>query len=68
MMAPYTPVANFADKGLLIHGNYSAHTSPVIYETVREMGHHVVCRPPYGPQDKPVEFAINQVINTLELR
>ncbi len=31
-------------------------------------GHRVVCRPPYHPQDGPVEYAINQVCLNLTKR
>jgi len=37
-----------------------------VYEAVRDRGHRVVCRPPYQPQDGPVEFAINQVYCCIE--
>ena len=44
------------------------HKAPEVYEAVRERGHCVVCRPPYRPQDGPVEYAINQVCGCLEKR
>jgi hypothetical protein len=37
------------------------HHAPEVYEAMRECGHHVICHPPYHPQDGPVEYAINQV-------
>ena len=39
-----------------------------MYKAVWERGHRVVCRPPYRPQDGPVEYAINQVCGRLEKR
>jgi hypothetical protein len=35
---------------------------------VSEHGHRVICRPPYRPQDGPVEYAINQVCVNLVKR
>ena len=34
----------------------------MVYEAVRRSGHRVVPRPPYRPQDGPIEYAINQVL------
>ena len=68
VLGAYTPVANPDERQVLIHDNYSSHTSPVIFETVRQMGHRVVCRPPYRPHDGPVEFAINQAVSRLRNR
>jgi hypothetical protein len=53
--------ANPALHKLQIHDNLSSHKSLEVLEAVRRRGHRVVCRPPYRPQDGPVEFAINQV-------
>jgi transposase len=47
----------------LIYDNLTSHKAPEVYEAVRECGHRVVCRPPYRPQDGPVEYAINQTCN-----
>ena len=62
----YDAVANPALRRTLIHDNLSAHRAPEVYEAVRERGHCVVCRPPYRPQDGPVEYAINQVCVQLD--
>jgi hypothetical protein len=64
----YDAVANPALRRTLIHDNLSAHKAPEVYEAVRERGHRVVCRPPYRPQDGPVEYAINQVCVQLDKR
>jgi transposase len=52
----------------LIHDNLTSHRSPEVYKAVRERGHSVVCRPPYRPQDGPVEYSINQVCVNLTKR
>ncbi len=52
----------------LINDNLTSHRAPEVYEAVRERGHRVVCRPPYRPQDGPVEYAINQVCLNLTRR
>ena len=52
----------------IIHDNLSSHRAPEVYEAVRLSGHRVVCRPPYRPQDGPVEYAINQVCQRLVQR
>jgi hypothetical protein len=60
-----------ADPALLrtlVHYNLSLHRAPEVYEAVRERGHHVICCPPYRPQDGPVEYAINQVCVQLDKR
>jgi hypothetical protein len=59
----YDAVANPALQRTLIHDNLSSHRAPEVNEAVRERGHHVVCRPPYRPQDGPVEYAINTGIS-----
>ena len=64
----YDVVANPALRWTLIHDNLTSHKAPDLYEAVRERGHRVVCRPPYRPQDGPVEYAINQVCVKLEQR
>ncbi len=61
-------IANPALCRTLIHNNLTSHKAPEVYEAVREHRHHVVCRPPYCPQDGPVEYAINQVYGCLEKR
>ena len=60
---------NLVNQGLqrtIIHNNLTSHRAPEVYEAVRLSGHCVVCRPPYRPQDGPVEYAINQVSQRLE--
>ena len=52
----------------IIHDNLSSHRAPEVFEAVRLSGHRVVCRPPYRPQDGPVEYAINQVCQRLVQR
>jgi transposase len=64
----YDAVANPALRQTLIHDNLSAHKASEVYEAMRECGHRVVCRPPYRPQDGPVEDAINQVCVQLDKR
>jgi hypothetical protein len=57
----YGEIANPALRQTLIHNNLTLHKEPEFYEAVRESGHHVVCRPPYRPQDGPVEYAIDDL-------
>ncbi len=57
----YNAIENPALRWTLIHDNLTSHKVPEVYEAMRECRHHVVCRPPYQPQDGPVEYAINQV-------
>jgi transposase len=64
----FDAVADPALRRTLIHDNLTSHKAPEVYEAVRERGHHVVCRPPYRPQDGPVEYAINQVCVQLDKR
>ncbi len=64
----YDAIANPALHRTLIHDNLTLHKAPEMYEAVRERGHRTVCRPPYRPQDGPVEYAINQVCGRLEKR
>jgi transposase len=64
----YDAIANPALHRTLIHDNLTSHKAPEVYEAVRERGHRVVCPPPYRPQDRPVEYAINQVCGLLEKR
>ncbi len=61
-------VADPTLRRTIIHDNLTSHKSPEVYEAVRLRSHRVVCRPPYRPQDGPVEFAINQVCSRLEKR
>jgi transposase len=59
------PLASYnaaVEQKTIIHDNLTAHKAPMVYEAVRRSGHRVVPRPPYRPQDGPVEYAINQVL------
>ena len=64
----YDAVADPAVRRTLIHDNLSSHKAPEVYEAIRMREHRVVCRPPYRPQDGPVEYAINQVCVQLNKR
>jgi hypothetical protein len=64
----YNPIENPALCRTLIHDNLTSHEVPEVYKAMRECGHHVVCHPPYWPQDGPVEYAINQVCGCLVKR
>jgi transposase len=64
----YNVAKNPALRRTLIHDNLTSHRAPEVYEAIRERGHCVVCRPPYRPQDGPVEYAINQVCLNLTKR
>jgi transposase len=64
----YNVAENPALRRTLIHDNLTSHRAPEVYEAIRERGHRVVCRPPYRPQDGPVEYAINQVCLNLTKR
>ena len=64
----YNVAENPALCRTLIHDNLTSHRAPEVYEAIRERGHRVVCRPPYRPQDGPVEYAINQVCLNLTKR
>ena len=64
----YNAIENPALRRTLIHDNLTSHEVPEVYKALRECGHHVVCHPPYWPQDGPVEYAINQVCGCLVKR
>ena len=66
MLDTYNAIANPALHKLLIHDNLSSHKSMEVLEAVRRRGHRVVYRPPYRPQDGPVEYTINQVCIKLD--
>jgi hypothetical protein len=57
----YNAAENPALCRTLIQDNLNSHCVPEVYEAVMERGHHVICHPPYHPQDGPIEYAINQV-------
>ena len=46
---------------VLMHDNLSAHKSDVIYDLVDKAGHSVICRPPYRPNEAPIEWVFDQV-------
>ncbi len=64
----YDAINNPAQWRTLIHDNLLLHKALEVYEAVRDRGYCIVCRPPYRPQDGPVEFAINQVCCGIERR
>jgi hypothetical protein len=68
VLGTYNAIENPALRRTLIHDNLTSHREPEVYEAVRQRGHLVICRPPYQPQDGPVEYAINQVCGHLEKR
>ncbi len=68
VLGTYNAIENPALRRTLIHNNFTTHRAPEVYEAVHQRGHRVVCRPPYRPQDGPVEYAINQVCGRLEKR
>ncbi len=59
VMDTYDAVANPTLLQMIIHNNLTLHKLPEVYKAVRLWSHRVVCRPPYQPQDGPVEFTIN---------
>jgi hypothetical protein len=61
-------ITNPGVRRTVIHDNLTSHRAPEVYEAVRLAGHRVVCQPPYRPQDRPVEYAINQVCQRLVQR
>lgn len=65
------PLATYnaaVEQRTIIHDNLTSHKSAQVYEAVRQSGHRVVPRPPYRPQDGPIEYAINQVMTKLANR
>ncbi len=66
VMDTYDAVADPTLRQAIIHNNLTSHKLPEVYKAVRLRSHCVVCRPPYQPQDSPVEFGINQVCSRLE--
>ncbi len=66
VMDTYDAVANPTLRRTIIHNSLTLNKLPEVYKVVRLQSHCVVCRPPYQPQDGPVEFAINQVCLRLE--
>ena len=47
-------------KRLVLHDNLGAHKSDEVADAIYERGHRVMCRPPYRPNEAPIEFAIEQ--------
>ncbi len=62
----YNAIANLAAHWTLINNNLTLHKATEVYQAIRECRHHVVCCPPYRPQDGLIEYAINQVCGHLE--
>jgi hypothetical protein len=65
-MDTYDAVADPTLRQTITHDNLTSHKLPEVYKAMRLRSHRVVCRPPYRPQNGPVEFAINQVCLRLE--
>jgi hypothetical protein len=65
------PLATYnaaVEQRTIIHDNLTSHKSPIVCEAIRLSGHRVVPRPPYRPQDGPVEKCINQITMDLAKR
>lgn len=65
------PLATYdsaVEQRTIIHDNLTSHKSPIVCEAIRLSGHRVVPRPPYRPQDGPVEKVINQITTQLAAR
>jgi hypothetical protein len=45
----------------MMHDNLSSHKADDIYEAMDSAGHEVICRPPYRPNEAPIEFAFDQL-------
>ena len=54
------PLNNEPER-LLMHDNLAAHKSNSIYDLVDKYGHRVICRPPYRPNEAPIEWAFDQL-------
>lgn len=48
--------------------NLRAHYSPQVFEAIYRAGHAIRARPPYCPQDGPIEYVFNVIENDLTLR
>ena len=48
-------------RRVLMHDNLQSHKSDEIYDTMDAAGHGVICRPPYRPNEAPIEFAFDQL-------
>lgn len=48
--------------------NLKAHYAPEVFETVYAAGHSIRPRPPYCPQDGPIEYVFNNVEMNLTFR
>ena len=53
-------------RRVMMHDNLSSHKADDIYEAMDAAGHDVICRPPYRPNEAPIEFAFDQL--TCEIR
>lgn len=48
-------------RRVLMHDNLSSHKAEEIYVTMEGAGHNVICRPPYRPNEAPIEFVFDQL-------
>ena len=48
--------------------NLNSHFSPETFTAIREAGHSIIPRPPYSPQDGPIEYVFNVIELQLRLR
>ena len=46
---------------VLLHDNLNSHKSPEIYDLMDKAGHGVLCRPPYRPNEAPIEWVFDQL-------
>ena len=44
-----------------MHDNLSSHKCTKVYDAIYSRGHHVICRPPYRPNEAPIGWVFNQV-------
>ena len=45
----------------IMHDNLTSHKALKAYDAIHDRGHRVICRPPYRPNEAPIEFVIDQV-------
>jgi len=48
-------------RRVMMHDNLTSHKADDIYEVMDSAGHEVICRPPYRPNEAPIEFAFDQL-------
>ena len=44
-----------------LHDNLSSHKADEVYDLIYGAGHEVICRPPYRPDEAPIEIVFDQV-------